>query len=150
MVGVLAAEATVLITGVASTVLLSVVAGEAASWVKMEPGLSELGAWRAAGAGWETVRAASEVGAGAAAVVVVSGVVSPVGAALAAAGGGSASGGGGVSSTGGVMEEGGSGVGAGGAGVGALTVASVVESAAGSGKTGGLVRSTTGSGSGSL
>lgn len=82
---------------------------------------------------------------------MVSGVISAVGAAVAAiVSARAAGGGGGVSSAGGVMEEGGSGVGAPGAGVGALTVVSVVESATGSGKTGGLARSTTGSGSGSL
>lgn len=150
---VAAAGLTVLITGVTSMVVLSVVAG--AGWVKMEPGLSELGTWNAGGATWATGAAAgvvaAEVGTGAAVVVVVlSGVASTVGAALA--------GGGGVASVGAVMEEGGSGVAevvaGGGVGAGAVGVAAgvpVVEaSSAGSGATRGLALSTAGSRAGSF
>lgn len=150
---VAAAGLTVLITGVTSMVLLSVVAG--AGWVKMEPGLSELGTWNAGGATWATGAtagvAAAEVGTGAAVVVVVlSGVASTVGAALAS--------GGGVASAGAVREEGGSGVAevgaGGGVGAGAVSVAAVVPvveaSSAGSGATRGLALSTAGSAAGSF
>lgn len=122
----------------------------------MEPGLSELGTWNAAGATWESGATAgvgaAEVGTGVAAVVVVvvlSGVASTVGATLAGIGG--------VASVG-AAEEGGSGVGAvvakGGAGVGAVTVAAVVSvvvaSTVGSGTTTGLALSIAGSVTGSF
>lgn len=119
----------------------------------MEPGLSEPGTWKAAGATWETGAtagvAAAEVGTRAVVVVVVlSGVDSIAGAALAGVGG--------VASVGAVMEDGGSGVGAvvadGGATVGAVTAATVVSvvaaSAAGSVTTRGLVLSIAGSAAG--
>lgn len=114
----------------------------------MDPGLSELGTWNAAGATWVTgavVVAAADAGTGA--LAEGSGVTSNVEGALAGAGG--------VASAGAVMVEGGSGAGAvvaegmdgvGAAGVGVTAAVSVVAtSAAGSGTTGLLVLSTTGS-----
>lgn len=81
-VGVVAAGLTVVITGVTPSELLSVTAG--AGWVKMEPGLSELGTWNAAGATWETGAPAGVAAAtGAVVVVVLSGVASVTGATLA-------------------------------------------------------------------
>lgn len=117
----------------------------------MEPGLSELGTWNAAGATWGAGAtagvAAAEVGTEA--VVVLSGVASIVGAAQA----GDVE----VASVGAVMEEGGSGVGAvakGSVGVGAVTAVAVVSvvaaSAAGSDTTRGLVLSASGSVAGSF
>lgn len=57
--------------------------------MKMEPGLSELGTWKAVGATWETGAtagvAAPDVGADAV-VVLLSGVASTVGAALSGVG----------------------------------------------------------------
>lgn len=139
---------TVLITGETPSELLSVAAG--AGWVKMEPGLSELGTWNATGATWETGAPAGVAAATGAVVVVLSGVASITGATLAGVGG--------VASAGAVMEEGASGVGAvvakGGAGDGAVTVAAVVSavtaSAVGSATTGRLVLSTAGSVAGSF
>lgn len=117
----------------------------------MEPGLSELGTWKAVGATWETGAtagvAAADVGTEAV-VVLLSGVASTVGAALSGVGG--------VASVGAVMEGGGSGVGAVVAkgGVGAVTVAAVVSvtpaSAAGSGTTRGLALSVSGPVTGSF
>lgn len=49
-VGVVATEATVVITGDAPTVVLSVVAGR--GWVNMEPGVSDTGACDVAGWVW--------------------------------------------------------------------------------------------------
>lgn len=153
VVRVVAAGAAVLITGGTPRAALSVVGG--AGWVKMEPGLSELGTWNAAGGAWETGAGVSagagvaivEVGTGAM-VVVLSGVSSTVGATLAGVER--------VASAGAVLEEEGSGVGAVvvNGGVGAATVAAVVSvvvaSAAGSDTTGGLVLSTAASAAGSF